>query len=145
MNLEDLFGGVASEGQTKLSGIGSNPTKIGDMGSSLSRIKEKMVLPSKISGAQVIKSAKELANMEGEVELAKDIADYQSKQMDKLLQLHEVNVAHTNKVMQVDQRLRTIEAQHGRNVSRYALNAAETQASLDGYQEAYKMSAEIFS
>lgn len=145
MSIENLFGGIVNNERSQLAGIGSDPTKIGDMGKSLSRIKEKMVLPSEISANQVIKSAKELSNMEGEVEIAKDIAEYQSKQLDKLLQLHEINVAHTNKVMQVDQRLRTIEAQHGRGVARYRLGAAETQASLDGYQEAYKMSAEIFS
>ncbi|WP_375511790.1 hypothetical protein [uncultured Nostoc sp.] len=144
MSIENLFGGLVNDGKSKLSGIGSNPTKIGNMGSPLSRIKEKMILPSEISAQQVINSEKDLAYMEGEVELAKDIADKQGKQLDKLLELHKVNVGFTQKVMNVDQQLRTVEAQHGRNVSRYMLGAAETQASLDGYQEAYKMSAEIF-
>lgn len=144
MSIENLFGGFVIDRQEKINGIGSNPTKIGDMGNSLSRIRQKMVLPETISAQQVVDSSKELAQIEGEVELAKDIADYQGKQLDELVQLHEVNVGHAQKVMAVDQKLRQIEAQHGRSVSRYMLGAAETQASLDGYQQAYQMSAEIF-
>lgn len=146
MSIESLFGGLVHDGQSKLNGIGSNQvTKIGNMGNSLSRIKEKMVLPTEISASQVIKSEKDLGHMEGEVELAKDIADKHGKQLDKLLELHKINVGYTQKVMHVDQQLRSIEAGHGRAVSRYMLGAAETQAGLDGFQQAYQMSAEIFS
>ena len=146
MSIENLFGGLVDDGHNKINGIGSNQvTKIGNMGNSLSRIKQKMVLPTEISANQVIKSEKELGHMEGEVELAKNIADKQGKQLDRLLELHKINAAHTQKVMHVDQQLRSIEGQHGKAVSRYMLSAAETQANLDGYQEAYRMSAEIFS
>jgi len=146
MSIENLFGGLVHDGHNKINGIGSNQvTKVGNMGNSLSRIKSKMVLPTEISASQVIKSEKDLGHMEGEVELAKDIADKESKQLDKLLELHKINVGYTQKVMHVDQQLRSIEGQHGRAVSRYMLGAAETQASLDGFQEAYQMSAEIFS
>jgi hypothetical protein len=66
--------------------------------------------------------------------------------MDQLVRLHELNVQHTQKVMQVDERLRGISASHGKVVSRYQLGAAETQVNLDGFQTVYEVQAkEIFS
>lgn len=143
--MDNLFGGLVGSNKTQLAGIGADPTKIGDMGRSLTRIKAKMVLPTEISAQQVLKQAEEMGRMDAEVELAKDITDYQSKQLDKLLELHKINVGFTQKTMQVDQALRTIEAGHGKVVSKYHLGAAETQVNLDGYQQIYTVQAtEIF-
>jgi hypothetical protein len=114
------------------------------MGQSLSRIKGKMVLPSDISPACLLKQAEELGTVEGEVELAKQIADTQGKQVDKLLELHRINAQYTQKMMTVDQSLRQLEANHGRQVAKYQLKAAETQAGFDGYTQAYQMGAELF-
>lgn len=144
MSIENLFAGLIGNEKTSLAGIRKDATSIGSMGNAIARIQKKSVLPNEISARQIIKSAEELGQLEGEVELAKDIADYRSKELDKLVQLHEVNTSFAQKVMSVDQKIRQIEASHGRGVTRYRLNAAEMQANLDGYQAAYQMSAEIF-
>lgn len=144
MSIEQLFGGLVPSPRGKLAGLGSDPTKIGDMGQSLSRIRDKMVLPSDISPACLLKQAEELGTVEGEVEIAKQLADTQGKQVDKLMELHRINAQYTQKMMGVDQSLRQLEANHGRQVAKYQLKAAETQASFDGYTQAYQMGAELF-
>jgi CRISPR/Cas system-associated endonuclease Cas1 len=116
------------------------------MGASLTRIKETMKLPARVSAQQVLQEAKSTGEIEAQLALAKDIATSRSQQMDQLVRLHEINVQHTQKVMQVDERLRAIEANHGKAVSRYQLGAAETQVNLDGFQTIYDAQAkEIFS
>lgn len=145
--LDNIFGGLASSNnKTDLKGIGTNVTKIGDMGSSLARIKERMVLPESVSAQQVLDEAKHTGEIEAQLELARDIVTSRSQQMDQLLRLHELNVQHTQKVMQVDERLRGIEASHGKVVSKYQLGAAETQVNLNAYETVYTVQAtEIFS
>jgi CRISPR/Cas system-associated endonuclease Cas1 len=116
------------------------------MGASLNRIKATMKLPAGVSAQQVLQEAKNTGEIEAQLELAKDIVASRSQQMDQLLRLHELNVQHTQKVMQVDERLRGISASHGKVVSRYQLGAAETQVNLDGFQTVYEVQAkEIFS
>jgi hypothetical protein len=114
------------------------------MGQPLTRIKNKMTLPHKISSQQIIENHKELGQLEGEVELAKQIADSQEKQVQTLIKLQEINKDFSTKMMAADNKLRQIEASHARRIGQYQLGAAITQASLNGYQEAYQMSGEIF-
>jgi CRISPR/Cas system-associated endonuclease Cas1 len=126
--------------------MGADVTKIGDMGASLTRIKETMKLPAGVSAQQVLQEAKNSGEIEAQLALAKDITTSRSQQMDQLVRLHEINVQHTQKVMQVDERLRSIQADHGKAVSRYQLGAAETQVNLHGFQTVYEVQAkEIFS
>jgi CRISPR/Cas system-associated endonuclease Cas1 len=145
--LNNIFGGLAPSGnKTDLKGIGTNATKIGDMGSSLARIKERMILPESVSAQQVLDEAKHTGEIEAQLELAKEIVTSRKQQMEQLLRLHELNVQHTQNVMQVDERLRGIEAGHGKVVSRYQLGAAETQIRLTAYEDVYTtQAAEIFS
>ena len=145
--LDNVFKGLAPSGnRTDLKGIGTNVTKIGDMGSSLARIKERMILPESVSAQQVLDEAKHTGEIEAQLQLAKEIVTSRSEQMDQLLKLHELNVQHTQKVMQVDERLRRIEASHGKVVSRHQLGAAETQVNLNAYETVYTVQAtEIFS
>ena len=145
--LDNVFKGLAPSGnRTDLKGIGTNVTKIGDMGSSLARIKERMILPESVSAQQVLNEAKHTGEIEAQLQLAKEIVTSRSQQMDQLLRLHELNVQHTQKVMQVDERLRGIEASHGKVVSRHQLGAAETQIRLTAYEDVYTtQAAEIFS
>lgn len=145
--LDNVFKGLAPSGnKTDLKGIGTNVTKIGDMGSSLARIKERMILPESVSAQQVLDEAKHTGEIEAQLQLAKEIVTSRSQQMDQLLRLHELNVQHTQKVMQVDERLRGIEASHGKVVSRHQLGAAETQVNLNAYETVYTVQAtEIFS
>jgi CRISPR/Cas system-associated endonuclease Cas1 len=145
--LDNIFGGLASSNnKTDLKGIGTNVTKIGDMGSSLARIKERMVLPESVSAQQVLDEAKHTGEIEAQLELARDIVTSRKQQMEQLLRLHELNVQHTQNVMQVDERLRGIEAGHGKVVSKYQLGAAETQVNLNAYETVYTVQAtEIFS
>ncbi|MEY2910784.1 MAG: hypothetical protein RLZZ184_93 [Cyanobacteriota bacterium] len=143
---DNIFAGLATQEKTQLTGLGTDITKIGDMGASLTRIKETMKLPARVSAQQVLQEAKSTGEIEAQLALAKDIATSRSQQMDQLVRLHEINVQHTQKVMQVDERLRAIEANHGKAVSRYQLGAAETQVNLDGFQTIYDAQAkEIFS
>jgi CRISPR/Cas system-associated endonuclease Cas1 len=145
--LDNVFKGLApSSNKTDLKGIGTNVTKIGDMGSSLARIKERMILPESVSAQQVLNEAKHTGEIEAQLELARDIVTSRKQQMEQLLRLHELNVQHTQNVMQVDERLRGIEAGHGKVVSRYQLGAAETQIRLTAYEDVYTtQAAEIFS
>jgi CRISPR/Cas system-associated endonuclease Cas1 len=116
------------------------------MGSSLARIKERMILPESVSAQQVLNEAKHTGEIEAQLQLARDIVTSRSQQMDQLLKLHELNVQHTQKVMQVDERLRGIQASHGKVVSRHQLGAAETQVNLNAYETVYTVQAtEIFS
>lgn len=143
---DNIFAGLATQEKTQLTGLGTDITKIGDMGASLNRIKATMKLPAGVSAQQVLQEAKNTGEIEAQLELAKDIVASRSQQMDQLLRLHELNVQHTQKVMQVDERLRGISASHGKVVSRYQLGAAETQVNLDGFQTVYEVQAkEIFS
>lgn len=143
---DNIFAGLATQEKTQLTGIGTDVTAIGDMGASLNRIKATMKLPAGVSAQQVLQEAKNTGEIEAQLELAKDIVASRSQQMDQLLRLHELNVQHTQKVMQVDERLRSISAGHGKVVSRYQLGAAETQVNLDGFQTVYEVQAkEIFS
>lgn len=143
---DNIFAGLATQEKTQLTGIGTDVTAIGDMGASLNRIKATMKLPAGVSAQQVLQEAKNTGEIEAQLELAKDIVASRSQQMDQLLRLHELNVQHTQKVMQVDERLRSISASHGKVVSRYQLGAAETQVNLDGFQTVYEVQAkEIFS
>lgn len=143
---DNIFAGLATQEKTQLTGMGADVTKIGDMGASLTRIKETMKLPAGVSAQQVLQEAKNTGEIEAQLALAKDIASSRSQQMDQLVRLHEINVQHTQKVMQVDERLRSIQANHGKAVSRYQLGAAETQVNLDGFQTVYDVQAkEIFS
>ncbi len=143
---DNIFAGLATQEKTQLTGMGTDVTKIGDMGASLTRIKETMKLPAGVSAQQVLQEAKNTGEIEAQLVLAKDIATSRSEQMDQLVRLHEINVQHTQKVMQVDERLRSIQANHGKAVSRYQLGAAETQVNLDGFQTVYDVQAkEIFS
>jgi CRISPR/Cas system-associated endonuclease Cas1 len=143
---DNIFAGLATQEKTQLTGMGTDVTKIGDMGASLARIKETMKLPAGVSAQQVLQEAKNTGEIEAQLTLAKDIATSRSQQMDQLVRLHEINVQHTQKVMQVDERLRSIQANHGKAVSRYQLGAAETQVNLDGFQTVYEVQAkEIFS
>ena len=143
---DNIFAGLATQEKTQLTGLGTDITKIGDMGASLNRIKQTMKLPSGVSAQQVLQEAKNTGEIEAQLELAKDIVASKSQQMDQLLRLHELNIQHTQKVMQVDERLRVISANHGKAVSRYQLGAAETQVNLDGFQTVYEVQAkEIFS
>ncbi|MEH2135418.1 hypothetical protein [Nostoc sp.] len=145
MSIENLFGGLTADNSSKLNGIGSDPTAVGKMGNSLGRIKEKMKLPEKINAQTVIKLEKELGKVDGEIELGRQIVQKQGQQLDKLTQLHQINSQWAETTMKVDQKVREIESTHKQKVSQYMLGASETQAYLDGYQEAYQMSAEIFS
>lgn len=143
---DNIFAGLATQEKTQLTGMGTDVTKIGDMGASLTRIKETMKLPTGVSAQQLLQEAKNTGEIEAQLALAKDIAISRSQQMDQLVRLHEINVQHTQKVMQVDERLRSIQANHGKAVSRYQLGAAETQVNLDGFQTVYDVQAkEIFS
>ena len=143
---DNIFAGLATQEKTQLTGMGADVTKIGDMGASLTRIKETMKLPTGVSAQQVLQEAKNTGEIEAQLALAKDIVTSRSQQMDQLVRLHEINVGHTQKVMQVDERLRSIQANHGKAVSRYQLGAAETQVNLDGFQTVYDVQAkEIFS
>lgn len=143
--LENLFGGLAPTDKTKLTGVGADPRQVGLMGNAKARIQSKMVLPTEISANQVLKQAEELGQAEAELELAKTIADYQGKQVEQLVNLHQINSSYSEKMMQVDQRVRSIDAGHARKVSQYQLGAGETQAHLDGYRQIHDVQAtEIF-
>lgn len=144
MSIENLFGGIIADSNGKLTGIGNDPTAVGNMGNSLGRIKDKMKLPEKIDAQTVIKLEKELGKVDSEIELGRQIVQKQGQQLDKLTQLHQINSQWAETTMKVDQKVREIESTHKQKVSQYVLGAAETQAYLDGYQEAYKISAEIF-
>nr|MDZ8061270.1 hypothetical protein [Nostoc sp. EkiNYC01] len=145
MSIENLFGGIVASNDNKLSGSGQNPTAIGNMGNSAARIKERMVLPTEISANKIIQLEKELGQMDGELELGKAIVSKQKSLLNKAVDLHNINTEWASVTMEADQRLREIESKHKQTISRYMLGAAETQAYVDGYTEAYKMSAEIFS
>ena len=143
--LNNVFAGLTPGSKTQLIGIGSDVTKIGDMGSSLSKIKQTMKLPAGVSAEQVLQEAKNTGEIEAQLALAKEIVTSRGQQLDQLVRLHEINVGHTQKVMQVDERLRTIEAAHGKAVSKYYLGAAETQVNLNAYQTVYEVEAkEVF-
>ena len=144
----DLIGGIVPSGgngnRGKLAANVNDPTKIGTSGNPISRINSKLVLPSEIGATQVVKSRTELAKVEAEVELAKEMMDYQSKEVDELVKLQGINVAYSQKMMNVKESLAKLEAGHGRAISQFQLGSAVTQASLDGYQEIYNMGSEIF-
>lgn len=142
---DNVFAGLTPAGKSQLVGIGSDVTKIGDMGSSLAKIKETMTLPAGVSAQQILQEAKNTGEIEAQLALAKEIVTSRGQQLDELVRLHELNVQHTQKVMQVDERLKGIEAAHGKVVSRYQLGTAETQVNLNAYQTVYEVQAkEIF-
>jgi len=140
-----IFGGLAPTDKIKLSGFSGEPGKVGNMGDPLNRIKAKSLLPTEVSANQVLKSAKEVGEMEAEVELAKDIAKYQQENVSKLEQLHDINLSHSKFMMQADLRRRKAQSVHGKDISRYTLNAVENHADLTGFQTVYDVQAtEIF-
>lgn len=143
--LENLFGGLASTEKTRLSGIGADPTKVGIMGNPITRIQAKNQLPTEISSNQLLKSAKEAGEVEAELEIAQDIVKYEQATVGKLGQLDDLNLNHSKFMMKADSARRNAQAMHGREVSRYSLNSAETQVNLDGFQTVYDAQAtEIF-
>lgn len=143
--MENLFGGLIASKSSKLAGSGQNPTAIGNMGNSMARIKQKMALPTEISAQQVINLEKELGQVDAELELGKMMVQRQEQLLNKAVDLHDINTQWANVTMKADQRLRTIEGKHKQQVSQYVLGAATTQAYIDGYTEAYQVTAtEIF-
>lgn len=144
--LDNIFQGLVPTDKTQLTGInGGDITKIGDMGGSLQRIKERMKLPKSVSAQQVLEEAKHTGEIEAQLALAQEIVNSRGQELDQLVRLHEINVKHTQKVMQVDERLRTIQAGHSKAVARYQLGAAETQVNLGAFETVYDVQArEIF-
>ncbi|MFM6669095.1 MAG: hypothetical protein ACKPJO_03015 [Dolichospermum sp.] len=143
--LQNLFGGLAPIDKTELTGVGFDPRRVGLMGNHIARIKSKSQLPTEISSNQLLKSAKEAGEVEAELELAKDIMTHEQATVSKLEQLDDVNLNHSKFMMRVDLGRRKAQAMHGREVSKYGLNAAETQVNLNGYQQIYDVQArEIF-
>ena len=144
MSVENLFGGFAGNTGGKIQGIGNDPTKVGGMGNPKSRLTARLVLPTEISAAAVLKAKRELGQLDAEVELGKEIAATREQQVARLVELQKINTGYSEKMMSADQSIRKIEAGHARSVAQYQLNAAEIQAEFNGYQKAYEMSAEIF-
>jgi hypothetical protein len=143
--LENLFGGIAPTDKSRLSGIGADPTKVGIMGDAMTRIQAKNQLPTEISPNQLLKSARESGAMDGELEIAQEIVKYEQGIVGKLAQLDELNLNHSKFMMKTDIARRVAQANHAKEVSRYGLNAAETQVNLDGFQQIYDVQAtEIF-
>lgn len=143
--LENLFGGIAPTDKSRLSGIGADPTKVGIMGDAMTRIQAKNQLPTEISPNQLLKSARESGAMDGELEIAQEIVKYEQGIVGKLAQLDELNLNHSKFMMKADIARRVAQANHSKEVSRYGLNAAETQVNLDGFQQIYDVQAtEIF-
>jgi hypothetical protein len=143
--LENLFGGIAPTDKSRLSGIGADPTKVGIMGDAMTRIQAKNQLPTEISPNQLLKSARESGAMDGELEIAQEIVKYEQGIVGKLAQLDELNLNHSKFMMKTDIGRRVAQANHAKEVSRYGLNAAETQVNLDGFQQIYDVQAtEIF-
>ena len=143
--LENLFGGIAPTDKSRLSGIGADPTKVGIMGDAMTRIQAKNQLLTEISPNQLLKSARESGAMDGELEIAQEIVKYEQGIVGKLAQLDELNLNHSKFMMKTDIARRVAQANHAKEVSRYGLNAAETQVNLDGFQQIYDVQAtEIF-
>jgi hypothetical protein len=143
--MENLFGGLVANNSGKLAGSGQNPTTIGNMGNSKARITAKMQLPTEISAQQVVNLEREMGQADAELELADQIISTQKKLLGKAVDLHSKNTKWAAATMEADQKLREIESAHNQTVSKYVLGAATTQAYDDGYTEAYRVSAEIFS
>lgn len=142
--MENFFGGLVANKSGKLTGSGQNPTTIGNMGNSMARVKTKMQLPTEISAEQVLNLEKEMGQVDAELELADQIISKQKALLGKAVDLHGKNTKWAAVTMETEQKLREIESNHSRTVSKYMLGAATTQAYNDGYTEAYQMSAEIF-
>ena len=143
--LENLLGGIVPTDKSRLSGIGADPTKVGIMGNAMTRIQAKNQLPTEISPNQLLKSARESGAMDGELEIAQEIVKYEQGIVGKLAQLDELNLNHSKFMMKTDIARRVAQANHAKEVSRYGLNAAETQVNLDGFQQIYDVQAtEIF-
>jgi hypothetical protein len=104
-----------------------------------------MKLPTEISAQQVVNLEREMGQVDAELELVDDIISTQEKLLGKAVDLHAKNTKWAAVTMKADQRLREIESSHNQTVSKYMLGAATTQAYDDGYTEAYRVSAEIFS
>lgn len=145
MSIENLFGGILADRDNKLSGVGNNPTAIGNMGNPMNRIKQGMKLPEKIDAQTVINEEKELGKVDAEIQLGQQIVQRRRQRLDKLVQLQKVNSDWSNTTMDIDLKLREIKSGQKQEVSQYMLGAAKTQAYLDGYQQAYNVSEEIFS
>lgn len=143
--MENFFGGLVADKSGKLVGSGQNPTTIGNMGNSMARVKAKMKLPTEISAQQVINLEREMGQVDAELELADQIISAQEKLLTKAVDLHGKNTKWATTTMKADQKLREIESGHNQNVATYLMGAAKTQAYDDGYTEAYRVSAEIFS
>ncbi len=143
--MENFFGGLIASKSSKLAGSGQNPTTIGNIGNSKARITAKMELPTEISAQQVINLEREMGQVNAELELVDDIIATQEKLLNKAIDLHDKNTKWAGVKMKADQRLREIESSHNQTVARYTLGAATTQAYVDGFTEAYQVSAEIFS
>jgi hypothetical protein len=143
--MENFFGGLVADKSGKLAGSGQNPTAIGNMGNSMARVKAKMKLPTEISAQQVVNLEREMGQVDAELELGKMIVSSQEKLLNKAVDLHNINTQWAAVTMKADQKLREIESGHNQTVSKYMLGAATTQAYDDGYTEAYRVSAEIFS
>ena len=140
---DNILQGLVPTGKTQLTGInGGDITKIGDMGGSLQRIKERMKLPKSVSAQQVLEEAKHTGEIEAQLALAQEIVNSRGQELDQLVRLHEINAKHTQKVMQVDERLRAIQAGHSKTVARYQLGAAETQVNLGAFETVYDVQAE---
>lgn len=142
--MDNLFGGLVAGKTSKLAGSGQNPTAIGNLGNSMTRVKEKMHLPVEISAAKVIQLEEEMGQVTGEMELADQIISAQEKLLNDAITLHGKNTKWASITMKADQKLREIELQHQQQIATYSLGAAKTQAYVDGYTGAYQMSAEIF-
>jgi hypothetical protein len=136
-----IFGGLVPTNKAKLSGFSGEPTKVGNMGDPLTKIKAKTLLPSEISTKQVLKSAKQVGEMEATLELAKNIAKHEQSVVSALEKIHDVNLSHSKFMMETDLRRRNAQAVHGKDVSRHSLNAAEAQIDLEGFQAIYDVQA----
>ena len=145
MSVQNLFGGFAGNTGGKIQGIGNDPTKVGGMGNPKSRLTARLVLPTEISAAAVLKEEKGLGQLTAEVELAKNMSATREQQVNKLVELQRINTDYSKKMMSADQSMRSLEEVHARGVAQHQLNAAVIQAAFDGYQEIYNTSAtEIF-
>lgn len=142
--MDNFIGGLLADKSGKLSGSGENPTAIGNMGNSMERVKQRMKLPTEISAQQLINLEKESGKVTGELELAKAIAAKQKELLNQDIQLHAVNVDWASTTMDADLKMRQLQSKHQQKVNQYMLGAATEQAFVSGYDEAYKMSAEIF-
>lgn len=142
--MENFFGGFLADKSDRLSGSGQNPTAIGNLGNSMTRVKAKMHLPTEISTQTVLNLEKEKGQMAAELELMDQIISSSEKLLGDSVEMHKKNTKWASVTMRADQQLREIESAHGKEVGRYQLGASKTQADYDGYTTIYAQSSEIF-